>query len=90
MKSAYELAMERLTKESGPAKKLSKKAKAAIADIESKCDAQAAQARLQYEPKIATAESLEEMQMLQGRLGGELAAIEARRQKEKDAVWNAE
>ena len=34
MKSAYELAMERLEKESGPSKKLTDEQKASIADIE--------------------------------------------------------
>ena len=42
MKSAYELAMERLEKEKGPAKKLNDDQRAEIAEIENKYEADAA------------------------------------------------
>ena len=88
MKSAYELAMERLDKESGPAKKLSDDQKARIADIEKKYDAKVAELRLDYDAQMQGAPSLEDLDKLKAEMAGKLTALEADRDKEKDAVWN--
>ena len=87
MKSAYELAMERLEKSSGPARKLSDEQKARIADIENKFEAKTAEEKLAFDQKLATAESLEDVNNLRARLADQLAALEEKRDKEKDAVW---
>jgi len=86
MKSAYELAMERLEKESGPARKLSEAQKAAIADIDKRFDAKAAERRLQFDSAKATAPP-PEWSALQAALAEDLASIEEKRQRAKDGVW---
>ncbi len=90
MKSAYEIAMARLEKESGPTKKLTDEQKAEVAGIEKHCEAKVAEQKLAYEPKIAGAESLEEMNTLKAQLAEEIAALEAERDEAKSAIWNAE
>lgn len=88
MKSAYEKAMERLERENGPTQKLSEEQKARIAEIDRKCDAQAAEKRLSFENRVLNASSPAESDVIQFELANELAGIEARRQEEKEAVWN--
>jgi len=88
VKSAYELAMERLDRESGPAKKLSDDQKVRIADIEKKYDAKVAELRLDYDAQMQGAPSLEDLDKLKTEMAGKLTALEADRDKEKDAVWN--
>lgn len=89
MKSAYELAMERLEKASGPAKKLTDEQKEAIADIERVYEAKMAERRLEFEPKLAAAPP-DEAEALRAKLAEALASLEAERDAKKDAVWNAE
>ncbi|MFP4499930.1 MAG: hypothetical protein ACLFTT_02925 [Candidatus Hydrogenedentota bacterium] len=86
MKSAYERAMERLEESSGPGKKLSDAQKAQLAEIDKTYDAKLAQARLDYETKISQAPP-PEAQNLQAEMAAELAAIEEKRNREKDSVW---
>ncbi len=86
MKSAYERAMERLEESSGPGKKLSDAQKAQLADIDKTYDAKLAQVRLDYETEMIQA-PLPEAQTLQAEMAAELAAIEEKRNREKDAVW---
>ncbi|MDX9972612.1 MAG: hypothetical protein RBU21_06475 [FCB group bacterium] len=88
MKSAYEKAMERLERETGPTQKLTGEQKARIAEIDKKCDAQAAEKRLSFDSRIVTATTQEEFDGIQADLANELAGIESRRQREKEAVWN--
>jgi len=90
MKSAYELAMERLAKAGGPTKSLTDEQKARIAGIEKKYDAKAAQEKLSCEAKIAAAASLEEVDKLRQELAGALAALDAKREEEKSAIWDSE
>ena len=90
MKSAYEIAMARLEKESGPAQKLTNDQKAEIAEIDRRCDAKMAEQKLAFGPKIASAESLEDLKMLKATLADELATLEAEREKAKGVVWNAQ
>ncbi len=87
MKSAYELAMERMEAASGPTKRLSDEAKAQIAEIDSKCDGDIAALRIDLDAKLATATSHEEFGALKDELAQGIQRIEARREQEKDAVW---
>ncbi len=88
MKSAYELAMERLEKEQGPSRKLTDEQKARIADIEKKYDAKVAEIRLKYEGQIATAD-LMRRETLQREMAEAIQAVETQREREKESVWNA-
>jgi hypothetical protein len=90
MKSAYELAMERLEKASGPTKKLSDAQKARIADIEKTYEAKIAETKLAYDPRMLSAASIDELNQLKKELADAIIALEERREKEKEAVWNAE
>jgi len=90
MKSAYEIAMERLEKESGPTKRLSDAQKAEIARIEKKYEAKIAERKVVYDAEIVQAGSLEEMESTKGKFAEDIAALEAERDKAKEAVWNAE
>ena len=90
MKSAYELAMERIEKASGPTKKLTNAQKAKIADIEKTYDAKIAEMKLSYESRFTSAQTIEELNAMQAELADKLAVLDDRRNKEKEAVWNAE
>ncbi len=87
MKTAYELAMERLEAASGPTRSLSDDEKAALSEIDKKYDAQAAGVRIDFDSKLATCASHEEYGSLKEGLARELAAIEERRERDKDAIW---
>ncbi len=89
MKSAYELAMERLEREQGPSRKLTDEQKAAIGEIESKYQARVAETRLGYESRIAAAESYEQLNQLRTEMAGELQRLESKFEEDKAAVWNA-
>ena len=89
MKSAYELAMERMEAESGPTKKLTEEEKAKLAEINAKYDARVAEAKLSYESKIA--EALPEARdALQVEMSKELANLEEKRGSEISEVWDGE
>ena len=87
MKSAYELAMERMEQSSGPARKLTEEQRARVAEIEKIHDAKAAECRVQFDTRKATA-SPAEWPALQQELASDLARIEEKRQRAKDAIWN--
>jgi hypothetical protein len=88
MKSAYEIAMERLEKSSGPSQKLTDDQRARIAEINAAYDAKIAQVRLQYETDLNTVASAEEMRQVQEKLAGEVAELEQRREQEIQHVWD--
>lgn len=88
MKSAYEKAMERLEKESGPTAKLNDEQRRRIAEIDRKYDALVAEHKLSAQSKIASAGTALELEQIQSALAAELAGLETRREKEKAAVWN--
>lgn len=87
MKSAYELAMERMEREFGPTRKLSDEQKAKLAEIDKKHDAREAELRLGHEQKLASATSVQELEALKTALAAELQSLAEKRQQEKDAVW---
>lgn len=88
MKSAYELAMEKLEKAQGPARKLTDEQRAALAEIDKKFDANAAAAKLENEQTLASAQSQKEYEAARRNLAATLAEIEADREAAKEAVWN--
>lgn len=88
MKSAYELAMERLAA-AQPAVNLSDEQKRRIADIEAKCRADIAAKELllggEMDKARATGDA-DAMAQLQRQLADETRRFEERRDREKDAV----
>jgi superfamily I DNA and/or RNA helicase len=87
MKSAYELAMERLEKTSGPAKKLNDEQRAEIAQIEKLYEARIAETRLDFDQKVSAAASVVELEELQQQLGQKISELEQERDQKKEAVW---
>ncbi len=87
MKSAYELAMERMNAENGPTRQLNDGEKGALADIDRIFDARVAEARLGFEDRMAKAESYADLQSLREQMAAELKAIEDKRDSEKERIW---
>jgi len=88
MKTAYELAMERLEKDSGTTKKLSDAQRARIAEIDKKYDAKVAESRLKLDSSASAATTVEELNAARAVGAEEMARLEQQREKEKDGVWN--
>ncbi len=88
MKSAYELAMERLNQES-PSRTLSDAEKVELADIDKKYDAKIAEVNLAHDSKVATLNPMELM-AAQQEMNAEVANLNEKRESEKDALWNRE
>lgn len=89
MKTAYELAMERLEKTSGPTRKLTSEQKTQIGEIEKLYEAKIAELKLSYEPRVQAAQSREEYDGLLAELAAKAAALEEQRESEKEKVWTA-
>ena len=87
MKSAYEIAMEKMERSSGPAKKLSDAQKQRVAEIEKVCEAKIASVKLDYEPKIAATMDAQEFDDLKAGMAREIMALTEKRDTETDAVW---
>lgn len=87
MKSAYELAMERLNREQGPSRKLTDEQKERISAIENKYEADVAETKLSYQEKLAAVASPAEAATLQEELATSLASLEAKRDRLKEEVW---
>ena len=88
MKSAYELAMERLEAASGPTKRLTDEERAAIAEIDNKFDAEIAALRIDFEARLAAADSYETHTQVKEEMAREIARAEERREDQKDAIWD--
>lgn len=88
MKSAYERAMEKMQAASGPLRELSDEQRATINEIDAKCDAQIAQINLDFDERFSTAESAAELKTLRGERGLAIKAIEDKREREKNAIWD--
>jgi len=89
MKSAYEIAMERIERESGPQRKLSEAQRLEIAEIEKRYDARIAEVKLNMERECAGAATLEEFQRLQAETASQIQTLEEKRGREKEAAWNS-
>jgi hypothetical protein len=88
VKSAYELAMERLEAKS-PGVQLNDEQKERIAALEAKCKADIAAKELLLRGEIAKAEiagQFDEVAQLQRQLADEIRRFEEKRDREKDAV----
>ncbi len=88
MKSAYEIAMEKLNKSSGPTRKLNDEQKARIAEIDKKCEARIAEAKVRFEQSLGGMSSAEEYEKARAALGEEIKSLEEKRERDKDAVWD--
>lgn len=90
MKSAYELAMERLDKQ-GPTEKLTDEQKAEIADLNNQCKAKIAEIEIAFQSKFDAAREQGDangVEILQQELSAERAKIESRFEDKKEAVRN--
>ena len=87
MKSAYELAMERLQKEQGPTRSLTDEQRAALAEIDNRFEAKEAEIRVDFESRIAAdrAKAAE----LHAEMIEALANQREKREREKAAIWDA-
>ena len=88
MKSAYELAMERLEAQN-PGLQLNDDQKKRIAEIEAKCKADIATKELLLQSEMAKETAggpSEEIARIQRQLADEIRRFEERRDREKDAV----
>ncbi len=88
MKSAYERAMEKMQGVSGPLRELSETQRSDINDIEAKCDAQIAQINLDYDDRMSQATTAAELQTLRAERGLAVKAVEDKREREKNAIWD--
>ena len=84
MKSAYELAMERL---GGPVIQLSEEQKAAIAEVDKRRKAKIAEAELARDRRIAA--KPEDAHQIQQEFRIETASIEERAERDKEKIRNA-
>ena len=87
MKSAYELAMERMG--GGDDQPLTDKQKEKIAEIDSKYKAKIAERKIFLEKNLSDAQSLgneEEIELIRRQLNDEIANLEAKSDSEKDKV----
>jgi len=88
MKSAYELAMERLNKQSPPVK-LTEQQKEQIAELESKYKAKIAEREIALKDQIAAAAGAgdaEKMEKLEEELARERRKLQAELEEKKDQV----
>lgn len=91
MKSAYELAMERLNKQSPPVK-LTEQQKREIAELESKYKAKIAEREIALKDQITAAASageVEKMEKLEEELARERRKLQAELEEKKDQVRQA-
>jgi hypothetical protein len=88
MKSAYEIAMERLEQDRGPSARLTDAQKEQIAEIDRKYDARLAEEKLSFQTRIAAAPP-EEAANMRNALAGALTSIEEQRERDKQTVWDS-
>ena len=91
IKSAYELAMERLGKQS-PARVLTDAQKAKLAEIEKKYTAKIAEEEITLKPKVAAARAKgdeEGAQKIEEQLRTQIDKLRRKMEADKDAVRNA-
>jgi len=87
MKSAYEIALEKMKAAGGSQKKLTEAQKKRVAEIEKKYAARIAESKLSLEQRIAAAPR-DERAALQRQLVDDIKRLDEKREAEKDAVWN--
>lgn len=90
MKSAYELAMERLN-QAAPLKQLTAAQKAELAEIDSKYAARIAEREIFLQTQLAKADAaadFEAIQQLEKQIASERRRLETERDEQKEAVRN--
>ena len=90
MKSAYELAMERMG--SGDDQPLSDEQKAKIAEIDSKYKAKIAERKIFLEKNLSDAQAQgngDEIELIRRQMNDEIADLETKSESEKDKVRNS-
>ena len=87
MKSAYEIAMEKLNAASGPVRTLSDEQKERVAELDKNYDAKVAETKLSFDEKLATAPPAEQPE-IQQQLASEIMRLEEKREKGKEDVWS--
>ncbi len=92
MKSAYELAMERLQQEEPDSKPLSEETKQQLAEVDEKFDAKVAEREIFLNQQLASAQSkgeFEEVEAIRKQISGEKARLDEEREAAKDKIRNA-
>tara|TARA_B110000037_G_scaffold221976_1_gene294878 strand:- start:160 stop:438 length:279 start_codon:yes stop_codon:yes gene_type:complete len=92
MKSAYELAMERLDAEAPESKPLTDQQKAQLGEIDEKYKAKIAEREIFLKQKLVTAESQGDMHGaldIKKQLGNERTRLEEEREHQKDKIREA-
>ncbi|MBC2605964.1 hypothetical protein [Pelagicoccus albus] len=92
MKSAYELAMERLAASEGEREPITEETKAKLAEIDEKYRAKIAEREVFLTPKLVAARSqgnFSEAEAIQKQLVNEKARLEEEREEQKEKVRNA-
>lgn len=87
MKSAYELAMERMRQENGETRTLTDDQKKRIHDIDENYRAQIAEAQMTIESRLALS-SMEERTDLEHELAETVHRLEDKAEQEKEAIWD--
>jgi Spy/CpxP family protein refolding chaperone len=87
IKSAYELAMERLGKQ--PGQKLTDEQKSKLAELDRVYTAKIAERELELKPKIAVAGTPEDRQKLEETLRSEIGKLRAKLEEQKEKVRQA-
>lgn len=87
MKSAYEIAMERINRESGETGKLTDEQKKRIHDIDEDYRAQIAEIQMTIESRLGLA-TMEERAALEHELAEKVQQLETQAEEEKEAIWN--
>ncbi len=86
MKSAYEIAMEKMLAETRPTRKLSDEEKKRCAEIDKTYGARIAETELLFESRIAEASSAD-VDGLNKEMASEIARLEEARETEKEKIW---
>ena len=91
MKSAYELAMERLQESDPDKQQVTDEMRKALAAVDEKFDAKVAERKIFLTQKLATAtanQDLQEVELIQKQISNEKARIEEERETAKDKIRN--
>lgn len=86
MKSAYELAMERLEKDNPSGPTLTDEQRQELAEIGSKYESKIAEARILAESKLKKATHMGEVQEIEASLQTDIRRLEAERDEKKNEV----
>jgi hypothetical protein len=86
MKSAYELAMEKLEQTSGKTRQLSDEERKRLAEIDAAYDAKEAETKLTFESRIAAADP-GDRETLRQQLVDALKSLETEREEQRASIW---